>query len=77
MERPLVAKLSAAERKEVIAWAIQGMENTSPYKSAAVEILRFFDTLVKELQSSNLTISELKRVLLIKTEELKKGLQDQ
>ena len=77
MQRPGVAKLSAAERQEAIAYAMS-LEDTSPYKNAAVEVLQFFDSLISELQSSKLkSITELKRILLIKSEELKKEFQNQ
>jgi len=77
MHRPKIANMSSTERQELIA-NIKTDPTDFPHKSITVETLNFCDELIESLRTAKITnLSELKKVLEIRSEQIKKLMQNQ
>ncbi len=75
MKRPAIAELSSNQRKELIT-EIEKDISTSSRKTLTIEALNFVDDLLEELKTSKIkSINELKKILEIKSENIKKLMQ--
>jgi len=68
--------LSSHQRQELIK-EIRKDKSDFPYKPMTIEMLDFYDNLVEDLKTSKIkNLSELRKLLEIESEKLKKLLQD-
>jgi hypothetical protein len=75
MHSPTISTLSSNQRKELIA-DIAGDMTPFPHKEETLEVLDFFDNLIEDLKTAKITsIGELKKILKIRSEQLKKLMQ--
>ena len=76
MRRPSIATLSSYQRQELIK-EIKEDESDFPHKPITIETLSFCDNLIEDLKTSKIkSLGELRKILEIESEKLKKSLQN-
>ena len=72
MKCPAIAVLNSNQRKELIT-EIENDISASSRKALTIEALNFVDELLEELKTSKIkSINELKKILEVKSENIKK-----
>jgi hypothetical protein len=74
MRRPSIAALTSDQRKELITKITEDRAEF-PYKTIAVEALACFNELIDKVRTSDVTFSQIKKMLEDRSEALKKLMQ--
>lgn len=76
MKSPAIVQLNTSERQKLINELKQSNLHDNN-KELMVDTIGFIDELIEELQTSKVSINNLKQLLGFKSEQLKKALQTQ
>lgn len=71
IKKPTIAKMSEDERKQAINYIIENVPEFK-HKTLTIETLAFCDELIEQVRSSQLSLAQLKKLVALSPEYLKK-----